>query len=108
MYIQNMKDWGRNVFVFTPTSGVCVALMIVKELQWTTEKQKGEAMMGDGVGQSTDGRATLLFFKLGEFFPWCMIRIIYLIYFSTTFKDTIYQDQNQKPTTEINKKCLDI
>ena len=31
-----------------------------------------------------------------------------LIYFSTTFKDTIYQDQNQKPTSEINKKCFDI
>ena len=52
---------------------MCVALMIVKHC---IEQQKTVEGVGQLLGAVTDGRASLLFLKLGEFFPGSVIRIL--------------------------------
>ena len=77
--IQNMKDRTPRFLCLSPLwVRSCVALMIVKPLHWTTEKQWGGGAGGRGPA-GTDGRANPLFLKLGEFFPWTVIRILMML-----------------------------
>ena len=78
--IQNMKDRTPRFLCLSPLwVRSCVALMIVKPLHWTTEKQQRGGGAGAGGRRRTDGRANPLFLKLGEFFPWTVIRILMML-----------------------------
>ena len=45
-------------------------------LHWTTKNCRGGGAASRDLGAVTDGRASLLFLKLGEFFPGSVIRIL--------------------------------
>ena len=70
------KMWAVTLCLSCPHPEYVCSINDCQTLHWTTKTVEG---VGQLLGAVTDGRASLLFLKLGEFFPGSVIRILMVL-----------------------------